>query len=699
MSTMLDALQTFMAEARGLLEEMELGLLSLEHQADDKEAINAVFRAAHTIKGSAGLFGLDDIVDFTHHAETLLDKIRDGYINLDSELVGLFLQCRDHIDNLLTAAESDRPANAAMQATSSALIEQLCVALGKPAADEAISFSADKNSADTDTNINNKIGNSIDTHTDSNVNSDTQSWLIQVQFGLDAYRNGMDPTSFVQYLQTLGQVSVTSHFLLPEDTTEFDPESCYLGLEITYTGTSNEAELHAVFEFVREDCTLAITPANDVLNAATTSLVSAAADRTAESSSQVQENSVIATGESRQANQVSSKLIRVHADKLDALINLVGELVTTSAGVGLLAGRYQDAALSEATSDTARLVEDIRESAMRLRMVEIGETFSRFRRVVRDVAKELGKDIALEITGGETELDKSVVERIGDPLTHLIRNAIDHGIETPAARRAAGKPECGTLKLHAYHESGGITIEVADDGAGLNTQKILAKAIQKGLVSSDASLSDSAIAQLIFEPGFSTSDQVSNISGRGVGMDVVKRNITALRGNITIDSRAGAGTTFRIRLPLTLAIVEGFLMGVGDANYVLPLELVQECVELPRLAPSETRRSYINLRGEVLPLLRVRDYFGLTSEIARRENVLVVRLGHRQIGLVVDELKGELQTVIKPLGPLFEGLKGVSGSTILGSGEVALMLDVAALLDDMAQFVDERVWASAQGCN
>lgn len=668
MSTMFEALQTFMAEARGLLEEMELGLLSLEQQPDDKEAINAVFRAAHTIKGSAGLFGLDDIVAFTHHAETLLDKIRDGDIQLNSELVGLFLQCRDHIDGLLSAADQGRAADATMQATAAALVEQLCAALGESSAGHAAPSAATVN---------------------SDVDSDENSWLIKVQFGLDTYRNGMDPTSFVQYLQTLGQVSVTSNFALPEDNAAFDPESCYLGIEIEFTGTSTEDELRAVFEFVRDDCELSISPISgadesviDDTNSSLSGEVLQASDAG---------NAAQTTNENRQSTNTGSSLIRVHADKLDALINLVGELVTTSAGVSLLAGKYLDSALIEATSDTARLVEDIRESAMRLRMVEIGETFSRFRRVVRDVAKELGKEITLEITGGETELDKSVVERIGDPLTHLIRNAIDHGIEMPDVRRAAGKPECGTLKLHAYHESGGIIIEVSDDGAGLNAQKILAKAIQKGLVSSDATLSSSAIAELIFEPGFSTSDQISNISGRGVGMDVVKRNIEALRGTITIDTGAGTGTMFRIRLPLTLAIIDGFLMGVGESNYVLPLELVQECVELPKQAPSETGRSYINLRGEVLPLLRVRDYFGLTGGAARRENVLVVRLGHRKIGLVVDELKGELQTVIKPLGPLFDQLRGVSGSTILGSGEVALMLDVAALLDDIAQFVDERV--------
>jgi Chemotaxis protein histidine kinase and related kinases len=664
MSTMYDALQTFMAEARGLLEEMELGLLSLEQQPDDKEAINAVFRAAHTIKGSAGLFGLDDIVGFTHHVETLLDKIRDGEIQLDSELVGLFLKCRDHLENLLSAADQGRAADDDMQATAAALVEELCAALGT---------TAHANSA-----------KSAAPATNSSARENT--WLIKVQFGLDTYRNGMDPTSFVQYLQTLGQLRTSTHFALPKDAANFDPENCYIGLEMEFTGDCSAEELHAAFEFVREDCQLSIVSASDTQEDVHTKSTESAEPSKVTSADDSSQNS-----ESRQAKTNSSNLIRVHADKLDALINLVGELVTTSAGVSLLAGRHHDAALIEATSDTARLVEDIRESAMRLRMVEIGETFNRFRRVVRDVAKELGKEISLKISGGDTELDKSVVEQIGDPLTHLIRNAIDHGIETPEVRRAAGKPECGTLKLHAYHESGGIIIEVADDGAGLNSEKIRAKAVQKGLISADASLSEMAIAQLIFEPGFSTSEKISNISGRGVGMDVVKRNIEALRGTITIDSEAGVGTTFRIRLPLTLAIIDGFLLGVGDANYVLPLELVQECVELPKQAPSETGRSYINLRGEVLPLLRVRDYFGIGGNSARRENVLVVRLGHRKIGLVVDELKGELQTVIKPLGPLFEQLKGVSGSTILGSGDVALMLDVGALLDDIAQFVDERI--------
>jgi two-component system chemotaxis sensor kinase CheA len=681
MSTMHDALQTFMAEAKGLLEEMELGLLSLEQLPDDKEAINAVFRAAHTIKGSAGLFGLDDIVGFTHHAETLLDRIRDGDIQLNSELVGLFLRCRDHLDNLLSLVDQGHSADDEMQATASALIEQLRAALGE------------SEFGDTD----------IEPATMAMDVSNTDKWLIKVQFGLDTYRNGMDPTSFVQYLQTLGQLRLTSHFQLPEDPTNFDPESCYIGLELEFCGASSEQELYSVFEFVREDCQLSITaispsdqlPDNNQFpnsDGSANSGLDLNSAGLAESAKSAGEDGGLPSGnENRQIKTNGSNLIRVHADKLDALINLVGELVTTSAGVSLLAGRHHDAALIEATSDTARLVEDIRESAMRLRMVEIGETFNRFRRVVRDVAKELGKEISLKISGGDTELDKSVVEQIGDPLTHLIRNAIDHGIETPEVRRASGKPECGTLKLHAYHESGGIIIEVADDGAGLNSEKIRAKAVQKGLISADASLSEMAIAQLIFEPGFSTSEKISNISGRGVGMDVVKRNIEALRGTITIDSEAGVGTTFRIRLPLTLAIIDGFLLGVGDANYVLPLELVQECVELPKQAPSETGRSYINLRGEVLPLLRVRDYFGIGGNSARRENVLVVRLGHRKIGLVVDELKGELQTVIKPLGPLFEQLKGVSGSTILGSGDVALMLDVGALLDDIAQFVDERI--------
>jgi two-component system chemotaxis sensor kinase CheA len=313
-------------------------------------------------------------------------------------------------------------------------------------------------------------------------------------------------------------------------------------------------------------------------------------------------------------------------------------------------------------------------------MVQIGETFNRFQRVVRDVSKELGKSIDLEIHGGDAELDKTVVEKISDPLMHLVRNSIDHGIESPQLRQERGKPETGVLQLNAYHESGSIVIEVSDDGGGLNTPKILAKARANGLVPAEAELSEHEICQLIFEPGFSTADKLSNISGRGVGMDVVRRNIEALRGSIEIDSTYTVGTTMRIRLPLTLAIIDGFMMKVGGSSYVVPLDIVEECLEMDAASRSDQERHYINLRGEALPFIRLGEYFSQTSEKLRRENIVIIKYGSWKAGLVVDELVGEFQTVIKPLGSLFNHLAGISGSTILGSGEVALILDAPALI-------------------
>jgi two-component system chemotaxis sensor kinase CheA len=393
----------------------------------------------------------------------------------------------------------------------------------------------------------------------------------------------------------------------------------------------------------------------------------------------------------REHKAQESKLIRIQADKLDQLINLVGEMVIAGAATSLIAQHTDDSALHEATSTLSRLVEEIRDSALQLRMVQIGETFSRFNRVVRDVSHEIGKEIGLEIMGAETELDKSVVEKIGDPLMHLVRNAIDHGIETAELRIKRGKPAKGTLRLNAYHESGSIVVEVDDDGGGLNRARILAKALERGLVTAKQALSDREVFGLIFEAGFSTAEAVTSLSGRGVGMDVVRRNIEALRGTVQIDSIEGVGTTVKIRLPLTLAIIDGFLMGVGGSSYVVPLDMVMECIELNDAERQEIReRNYINLRGTVLPFIRLRDQFSERSKPARRENVVVVQYAGQRAGLVVDELMGEFQTVIKPLGKLFENLKCIGGSTILGSGEVALILDVPMLIQ-RAISVESRV--------
>ena len=377
-----------------------------------------------------------------------------------------------------------------------------------------------------------------------------------------------------------------------------------------------------------------------------------------------------------------SRLIRVQADKLDQLIDLVGELVIAGASANLLAQRSGEANLAEATSVLSRLVESIRDSALQLRMVQIGETFNRFHRVARDVSKELGKDIELVITGAETELDKSVVEKIGDPLMHLVRNAMDHGIESAERRAAAGKPVKGRVELNAFHDSGSIVIEVVDDGGGLNKDKIQAKAIEKGILQPGQTLTDQEVVNLIFEAGFSTVEKVTNLSGRGVGMDVVRKNITALRGSVDVKTELGEGSRFTIRLPLTLAIIDGFLTGVGKSSYVIPLDMVVECIEL---RDTTENRDYLNLRGEVLPFVRLRDMFEMPGPQPSRENIVVVQYAGQKAGIVVDQLLGEFQTVIKPLGTLFRNVRGIGGSTILGSGEVALILDVQALVSRSAR--------------
>jgi two-component system chemotaxis sensor kinase CheA len=378
---------------------------------------------------------------------------------------------------------------------------------------------------------------------------------------------------------------------------------------------------------------------------------------------------------------------------------LVGELVISDAAIRLMVTQRNLSDADDVASTMGHLVEEIRDTALQLRMVQIGETFSRFQRVVRDVSKDLGKQIELQISGGETELDKTVVEKINDPLTHLIRNSLDHGIEMPEDRLKAGKPEKGTVQLNAYHEAGRIVIQISDDGKGLDPERIVAKAIAKGLIKPDQQLSQNEIFDLIFAPGLSTKEEASNLSGRGVGMDVVKSNIEALRGSVGVTSQLGQGTTVTIHLPLTLAIIDGFMVEAQHERYIIPLSMVQECVEMNSNEwHIDEVQNYVNLRGEVMPYLRLGTYFRNPYQLAeqksskgQRESLVIVKFGNAKAGFVVDELHGENQTVIKPLGKLFENLAGIGGATVLGSGDVALILDVQGLI----QYAQKRVPASA----
>ena len=716
------ALQTYIEEGRGLLEEMEGILLRLESEPQEEETVNAMFRAAHTIKGSAGLFGLDAIVAFTHVVENALDEVREGALAVNGELVELLLKCCDHIGLLITVvAETGEALDAEQAAAGEAIAAALRSLLGEAAAADAAM------PAVHEARLAASGGGLIE----------GDYWHLSLVFGREVLKNGMDPISFIRYLSTIGDIVSLriDDSALPE-LNAIDPESCYLSFSIEFKSEADKKTIEDVFEFVREDCKLRIFPPPSHLAAFVDRLEHASGNTDMLGQllieagiltgheledALVSQESMAASGggakppigevlvnegvvqkevmdvalekqrQIRDHKAQEAKFVRVSAEKLDELINLVGELVIAGAGASLLAQRSGDAALHESTSVVSGLVEEIRDGALKLRMVEIGETFNRFQRVVRDVSKELGKDIGLEIGGAETELDKTVVEKIGDPPMHLVRNAMDHGIEPAEARVAAGKPAKGTLRLNAYHDSGSIVIEVADDGGGLKKERILRKAIERGIVSPGQSLTDSEIYNLVFEAGFSTADQVTNLSGRGVGMDVVKRNIQALRGSVDIESAEGRGTTVRIRLPLTLAIIDGFLVGVGKSAFVVPLDMVLECIELSEAdRKAADTRNYVNLRGEVLPFVRLRDQFEVKAAAGKRENIVVVQYGGQKAGFVVDELMGEFQTVIKPLGNVFRNLRGISGSTILGTGEVALILDVPTLVQ-LAVARDEQM--------
>ncbi len=706
-------LQTFVIECRELLEQMEDALLIIERDPENPEIINAIFRAAHTIKGTAGLFGIDYMVEFTHVAESVLDRVRSREVMISSALSALFIEVHDHLGTLVNHVEEGTLPTEEVDARSKRLIAQLTQYLDTPITHEAVP------SSDIAIVVKPKM---------NPVQGDvvkTDYWHISLRFGLEVFRNGMDPFSFVRYLSSIGQVVqlVTIIDAIPP-ADEMDPESCYLGFEISFNSDADKITIENIFNFVHDDCVIRILPPHSKISeyerlilelpeqemrlgemlVKCGSLTPTELERILRIQAEQadEEDAPLLIGDVllqqkvvsppvieaalekqkhiKETKKAEANLIRVDADKLDDLINLVGELIIAGAGINLIATREKMADLFQSTATLSRLVEEVRDSALALRMVQIGGTFNRFQRVVRDVSKELGKDVDLVITGAETELDKTVVEKIGDPLTHLVRNSMDHGIEPAEVRLARGKPVKGTLQLSAYHDAGSIVIEVSDDGGGLNKARILSKAIERGLVAEGANLTDKEIYNLIFEAGFSTADTVSNLSGRGVGMDVVRRNITALRGTVDLDSVEGQGSTVRIRLPLTLAIIDGFMVGVGNATYVMPLDIVVECIELKAWASNEGDEQYINLRGEVLPYRRLRDHFGIKGETVARENVVVIRYGEHKAGLVVDKLMGEFQTVIKSPGKLFESGKGIGGFTILGSGEVALILDVPGLM-------------------
>jgi two-component system, chemotaxis family, sensor kinase CheA len=750
------AREGFLEEADLLLRQFEDALLGLEVDPQDGELLNAAFRAAHTIKGTAGLFGCDAVVAFTHGVETLMEALRSGELAVSEPIFAALLASRDQMERLLNEVRRGCSRIDECDPEVQALSRSLGATLKALRQGDASAAAVHDVAADLAEDLLPETAPAAQAGVGSGAVSGL--WHLSLRFGPDALRNGLDPLSFIRYLDSLGEVrhiATLAPALPPLE--DLDAETCHLGFEIRYDSVATRETLEAVFEFVMEDCSLALlapeaTPAD--YDALLQTRCSAFAPDTAEhadacaallglwreqgvpltlrpvahtrapSAATAPAAGPVLAPELAAARPVDpaaierrtdtperraqpaerragsndrrgddTRYLRVSADKLDRLIDLIGELVIAGSGAQLVAQRERSPEFLEASLRIHDLVQEARDSALGLRMVPIGETFARFQRVVRDVSKALGKDVELQITGGDTEMDKSMVETIADPLMHLVRNSMDHGIEGAEERVARGKPARGRLALNAYHESGQIVIEVSDDGRGLDRERIVRKALERGLVASDQNLTDHEVHQLICHPGFSTAEQVTDISGRGVGMDVVKRNIESLRGQMQLASTAGAGTTTQIRLPLTLAIIDGFLIEVDAVHYVVPLERVVECLETPpEYHPGTgtgtgTREAHhaaghFHLRGEVLPYLDLRRHFGCPpAPEGQRQSLLLVRSVAGKVGLLVDRLHGEHQTVIKPMAAIFRDVQGVSGSTILGSGDVALILDVSSLIE------------------
>jgi two-component system chemotaxis sensor kinase CheA len=726
--------QVFVEESSELLQQAEYILLKLEDEPDNDELINDLFRTIHTIKGSAGLFGFDDVVAFTHVAESVMDQLRDKEIFLNDDLMGLLLDSRDQISQLVAHAldNAEVPIGDSLRKTGEELFKKLQQYL-----DVRIPNSLVVITAESELKVLTESEIAIELTEPETVTNDY--WHISIRFNRNVLANGMDPLSFFRYLDTVGDIiNMTTLTTDLPSLDDINPEESYLGFEISLASTASKEAIAEVFEFVLEDCQLDILAPGSKLSDCTQIIYALpeeniAIGETLVASGALTEDELlkafecqnvnidkktIANNESKslgsitnvlrndsivdkniadastvdtaldkqkEVKEVEQQSVRVNAEKLGDLINLVGELVISSAHTELKAKQTEQAELLETVENLTRLVEEIRDATLSLRMVQIGDTFNRFKRIVRDFSKDMGKKIDLQIVGGDTELDKTVVEKISDPLMHLIRNSLDHGIEKPGIRTANGKPETAIVKLEAYHDSGSIVIEITDDGAGLNPEILTAQAIENGIISANHQLTLPEIHRLIFAPGFSTAKEITNISGRGVGMDVVNKNIDALRGQISVNSELGVGTSFTIRLPLTLAIIDGFQVQVGKSSYVIPLDLVEECIALDEQQAEQGE--YINLRGEVMPYIHLSEIFNDEDSLnstqdkqGHRYNIVVVEYAGQKTGLVVDELLGEHQTVIKPLGKVFQNLKGISGATILGSGEVAMIIDVPGLI-------------------
>ena len=645
--------EIFRQEASDLLQSIEKALMDLEAAPDDVELINSIFRSMHTIKGSGAMFGFTALSQFVHEFETAFDDLRNGRATVSNELIGLSLQACDQIGKLMDAVEGTDADNRRILADLRKLMR-----------------------TDTDIPASDSLYDDVfdDAGPKPKAASDPCTTVIRFWLGKDALRLGSTPALLIDELRGFGETQV--HLLddrIPE-LEALDPTDCLAGWEVEIAANLTDNDIDMVFMFVRDDMDLTVerrfasAPAEPevTLPLDAVPIVDVTPPRNTPSA---------------KAQTSAGGTMRVATERLDELMDRVGELVIAEARLQALAEATKDTSMMSVAEDIQRLVAGLRDATMSMRMVPIDSILGRFRRLMRDLSSSLNKPLDFVTSGEDTELDKTVIELLADPLVHILRNSVDHGLETPEERRAAGKPETGTIELSARYSGAEVLITIRDDGRGLDARKIREKAISKGLISEKDDLSTTETFRMIFQPGFSTVDKVTELSGRGVGMDVVLRTIASLRGEIDVASEPGHGTTLTLRLPLTLAILDGMLIDVGGERYTIPLTAVEECVELPTLhAVGKGGSCYLNIRGELVPFLRLRHLFDIDGTPPDFQKVVVVSSAGGRVGLVVDRIIGNYQTVIKQLSRFHAGLKFFSGATILGDGTVALILDATQLV-------------------
>ena len=674
-----DPTETFRQEARELLDQLESGLLDLERNPSNADLINSTFRALHTIKGSGAMFGFTEVASFVHEFETAFDRVRKGLSPATPDLIAIALDAKDHVHTLI-----ETPQAAGSEGES--ILQRLRALVSGKATPAVMAEPAPEAVAPTAT-----------------PPATGKRWRLRFTLPKDALLYGTNPLLLLEEIRAIGPCEITALTDRIPPLDDLDPEATYLAWQVDLTADDPAAAIDDVFLFLRDGMDLSLVPLTEESRVAEPANVADPLPASADSVADVSPPMVKRPGkaEAQQltgvAEKSTSSSLRVPAERLDELMDRVGELVIAQARLTQIAAQSSDGNLKTIAEELERLSSGLRDTTMGIRMVPIGTLFSRFRRLVHDLSRDLDKQIEFVTTGEETELDKTMIEKLADPLVHLIRNSVDHGLEPAASRVAAGKPPTGTVRLSAVYAGAEVAISVADDGAGLDAARIRAKAEENGIIAHDAKLTDQELYQLIFAPGFSTAKEITALSGRGVGMDVVKRTIDGLRGTIDLRTKPGEGTTLTLRLPLTLAIIDGMLVRVGDGRYTIPLAAVEECVELPAEAISTSRgRNFLDIRGALVPFVRLRDIFNTPSEPDQYQKVVIVSSGDGRVGLVVDQIIGNNQTVIKQLSKLHTQLKAFSGATILGDGTVALILDTVHLVG-MGQAYEDKFKAETTG--